>query len=101
MSAPSRWRSRREEAWCLVRVSHRFEDLSAHVELLDQDEVGPGDVVLVHGARIDVPFGEERVERRRATVVRAGWLERAWTRLTGDLDCLSLLEIELHEGNTP
>jgi hypothetical protein len=55
--------------------------------------------VLVHGARIDVPFGEVRVERRRATVVHAGWLERAWTRLTGDLDCLSLLEIELNEGN--
>jgi hypothetical protein len=38
-----RWRARREEAWCMVHVSHRFEELSAHVELLDGVEVGPGD----------------------------------------------------------
>ena len=37
-------------------------------------------------------------ERRLATVTRASWLERAWTRLTGDLDCLSLLDVSFTDS---
>lgn len=94
------WLSRREETSCIVRVSHRFEDLSAHVELGDGVEVGPGDSVLVHGDRIEPRYGEVSVERRRVTVIRAGWIERTWLRLTGDLGCLSLFEIEMSEGKS-
>ena len=86
---------------CTVRVSHTFEDLSAHVELEGELAIGPGDRVLVHGAPINPPYGEVRVERRRATVTRAPWLERVWTRMTGDLDCLSLLEVSFSERRLP
>ncbi len=86
---------------CTVRVSHTFEDLSAHVELEGDLPIGPGDRVLVHGAPINPPYGEVRVERRRATVTRASWLERTWTRLTGDLQCLSLLEVSFSDWTAP
>lgn len=89
------------EVFCTVRVSHTFEELSAHVELDGGVQVQPGDSVLVHGAEINPPYGEVQVERRKATVTRAGWLERTWTRLTGDLDCLSLLDVSFSDRRTP
>ena len=88
------------EVACTVRVSHTFEDLSAHVELDDDLAIHPGDVVLVHGAPINPPYGEVRTERRMATVTRATWLERVWTRFTGDFDCISLLEISFSGEKT-
>lgn len=85
---------------CTVRVSHTFENLSAHVELDGAIEIHPGDKVLVHGSAINPPYGEERVERRVATVTRASWLERNWARFRGDLDCLSLLDVSFSERRT-
>ncbi len=100
MSTPPPRRPRSFDVSCCVRVSHTFEDLSAHVELDGDVRVEPGDRVLVHGAPINPPYGETRVERRRATVTRASWLERAWLRLTGDLACLSLLEVSFSDRRT-
>lgn len=85
--------SRRFEVDCTVRVSHRLDDLSAHVELDGDPEIHPGDRVVVHGDAIEPTEGELTVYRRRATVTRATWLGRWWTRLTGDLRCLTLLEV--------
>jgi hypothetical protein len=82
----------------MVRVSNRFEDLSAHVEIEDAIVLEPGDEMIVHGAAIHPPYGEVRVERRQATVTRASWLGRAWARLTGDFDCLSLIEVGFSYG---
>jgi hypothetical protein len=97
---PSGRRRRELDVFCIVRVSHRFEDLSAHVELEGGLRVEPGDEILVHGAAINPPYGEVRVERRMATVTRASWLERLWTRVTGDLECLSLLDISFSDRRT-
>jgi hypothetical protein len=88
------------DVFCTVSVSHTFEDLSAHVELEGDLEMMPADRVLVHGEPINPPYGEVRVERRRATVTRATWLERTWTRLTGDLDALSLLDVSFTDRRT-
>jgi hypothetical protein len=85
---------------CTVRVSHTFEELSAHVELEGDLAIGPGDQVLVHGAPINPPYGQVQVERRKATVTRATWLERTWTRLVGDLDCRSLLDVSFSDRKT-
>ena len=82
---------------CTVRVSCRAEDLSAHVELDGEPELGPGDEVQVHGEPLLVSPGEVRVERRVATVRRASALRRAWIRLFGDIDCLSLIEVSFSE----
>jgi hypothetical protein len=85
---------------CTVTVSNRFEDLSAHVELDGDIDILPGDSVLVHGAPLHPAFGEVMTDRRRATVTRAGLLERAWTRITGDLECLSLLDVSFTDRRT-
>jgi hypothetical protein len=85
---------------CTVSVSHRFEELSAHVELDGNIPVRPGDEVLVHGTPINPPYGEVRVERRHATVTRARWMTRVWTRMLGDVDCLSLLDVSFSERRT-
>ena len=85
------------EVGCTVRVSHTFDDLSAHVELDGDLPIHPGDQVRVHGLAINPPYGAVCVERRRATVTRASWFERTWTRLTGDLDCLTLFDFGFTE----
>ena len=81
-----------EQAMCTVRITNTFESLAAHVELDDGVTVEPGDEVLVHGKPIIVPYGETAMERRKVTITRANWLERTWTRLTGDLEFMELLE---------
>lgn len=88
------------DVFCTVRVSHTFENLYAHVELESDYEIKPGDRVLVHGAPINPPYGEVHTERRLSTVTRATWLERTWTRLTGDLQCLSLLDVSFSDRRT-
>lgn len=89
--------ARRFEVGCTVEVSHRFESLHAHVELDGDIPIHPGDEVLVHGQPINPPYGDVVRERRVATVVRAGRLERLWTRLTGDLEFMELLEFSFTE----
>jgi len=82
----------REEVMCTVRVVNTFESLAAHVELDDGVSVEPGDEVLVHGKPLIVPYGATAIERRKATITRANWLERKWVKLTGDLEFMELLE---------
>jgi uncharacterized Zn finger protein len=88
---------RREQAPCTVEVSHRFEELSAHVRFDDGSVVHPGDEVLVHGAPVMAPYGEVVREKRTATITRATKLERLWTRLTGDLEFMELCEFSFSE----
>ena len=82
----------REDVMCTVRVVNTFESLAAHVELDDGVSVEPGDEVLVHGKPMIVPYGETAIERRKATITRATWLERKWVRMTGDLEFMEHLE---------
>jgi hypothetical protein len=91
---------RKVEVPCTVDIEHSFDSLHAYVEL-DGIEVGPGDEVLVHDAPTRVDFGERVVVQRRATVVRAGWLERAWTRLTARLELTELYEVGFSSWRTP
>lgn len=90
-------RRRRFDVGCTVEVSHKFESLHAHVAFDGDVPIYPGDEVLVHGAPIAPAYGEEVVERRRATVIRATWPERLWTRMTGDLEFMELMEFSFTE----
>jgi hypothetical protein len=85
---------------CTVRITNTPDELSAHVELDGDPEVGAGDHVVVHGGPLGAPFGSVRVERRRATVTRASWLRRTWVRLTGDFGCVELLETSFTDRRT-
>lgn len=91
---------RRIEVPCTVAVEHTNEFLHAEVTFAEDVDVRPGDAVYVHGDPIQVPYGERLEEQRHATVVHAGWLERAWTRLTGRLEVTELLEFSFSPRRT-
>lgn len=86
-----------EKVPCTVEVSHRFESLHAHVRFDNGAVVHPGDEVLVHGRPILAAYGEVIIEQRQATITRATWLERQWTRLTGDFGFMELCEFSFSE----
>ncbi|MCF6446007.1 hypothetical protein [Nereida sp. MMG025] len=90
----------RESAPCTVTISHRFEELSAHVKFNNGAKIYAGDSVLVEGAEIMAPYGEIVREDRTAIITRASGLERAWTRLTGDLEFMELCEFSFSEEVT-
>ena len=87
----------RETAPCTVTISHRFEELSAHVKFNNGAVVNPGDSVLVHGTEIMAPYGELVEEDRTATIIRASKLEQIWTRWTGDFEFMELCEFSFSE----
>jgi hypothetical protein len=87
----------KEEVPCTVEVSHRFEALHAHVRFNNGAIVYPGDEVQVHGTPIEAAFGQVIIEDRTATITRATWIERAWTRATGDFGFMELCEFSFSE----
>ena len=86
-----------ERAPCTVEISHKFESLHAHVRFNDGTVVEPGDEVQVQGPEIMAPFGEIVKEDREAIILRASFIERFWTRLTGDLEVMELCEFSFSE----
>lgn len=90
---------RQFDVGCTIEVEHTFESLHAHVELDGGVAMRPGDTIKVHGDPIIVPYGDKQVLRRTATVKRAGSLERAWTKATGDLEFMELLEFSFSSGS--
>lgn len=86
------------ETGCTVAVEHSDAFLNAYVELDGDIAINPGDEVRVHGAAIAVPFGERIVERRVATVTRAGAFERAWVRLRSWLEITEMYEVSFSSG---
>ena len=91
---------KKETVPCTVEVSHRFEELSAHVRFDNGAVVNPGDSVLVHGDPVIAPYGEVIVEKRQATITRANVVERVWTRMTGNFEFIELCEFSFSEEVT-
>ena len=86
-----------ETAPCTVEVSHTFESLHAHVRFNNGAIVHPGDEVLVHGEPILASYGEVLSEERTATIRRAFFFERIWTRLVGGLEFMEICEFSFSE----
>ncbi|MCK0097172.1 hypothetical protein MWU60_16465 [Yoonia sp. F2084L] len=87
----------KETAPCTVTISHRFEELSAHVRLDNGAVINPGDTVQVQGPEIMAAFGEMVEEQRTAVITRASKIEQMWTRATGDLEFMELCEFSFSE----
>jgi uncharacterized Zn finger protein len=87
----------KETAPCTVTISHRFEELSAHVRLDNGAVINPGDTVQVQGPEIMAAFGELVEEQRTAVITRASKLEQMWTRATGDFEFMELCEFSFSE----
>ena len=83
----------RADTGCTIRIEHSENYLHAHVELDDNYDLSPGDKVRVHGDPVVVHFGEQITLRRTATVTRATWLERAWTRFAAQFELAELYEV--------
>lgn len=100
MTELSRPGSRSIDVRCVVDIAQTVETLHAHVTL-DGIDVGPGDQVLVHNPPTFVAFGEQIVCDRQATVTRATWFGKAWTRLTSRFELGMLYEVSFTPGATP
>ena len=83
---------------CTVEVEHSFDSLHAYADLDGDIEIFPGDEVIIHDAPTDVPYGETLTVRSTATVIRASAVERAWTKITGRLEFMELLEFSFSSG---
>jgi uncharacterized Zn finger protein len=91
----------RETAPCTVTISHRFEELSAHVKFDNGAVINPGDTVQVQGPEIMAAFGELVEEKRTAVITRASKLEQLWTRATGDFEVMELCEFSFSDEVMP
>ena len=91
----------RETAPCTVTVSHRFEELSAHVRFDNGAVVYPGDTVQVQGPEIMAAYGELVEQKRTATIIRASRVERLWTRMTGNFEFMELCEFSFSNEVMP
>ena len=80
------------EISCLVDIEQTPESLHAYA-VPEGVEIRPGDVVTVHDAPTGIAFGERLQRRCRATVVRAGVLQRFWTRVAGMAELTELYEV--------
>ncbi|WP_207802956.1 hypothetical protein [Roseicella frigidaeris] len=85
-------RARRFEVPCTVEIERSAECLYAYA-IPEGVELRPGDRVLVHGAPGHIGFGESTRFETRATVLRAGPLERAWTRFAAILELAELYHV--------
>ena len=88
------------ETPCTIDIEQTHDHFHAHLELDGGIEIGPGDCVQVHGEPIRLHFGERRRERRVATVTRAHWLLRHWTKLAARFAMSELYEVSFTPRRT-
>jgi len=89
---------RRQHTRCTIEIEHSESSLHAHVDLDLATALRPGDRVRVHGDPIRVVFGERLTLRRDATIERASWLERQWTRMAARFALSELYEVSFTNG---
>lgn len=83
---------------CTIDLEQTPDSLHAYVELADGIVVGPGDEILVHDAPSAIAFGDKAVYERRATLRRAGPVQRLWAHIEGYLELTELYEVSFSEG---
>jgi hypothetical protein len=83
---------------CRIEIEQSPDHFHAHVELEGDIAIEPGDRVRVHGDPITIGFGERRVFDRVATVQRAGWLRRIWTKFASYSELAELYEVSFNPG---
>ena len=84
----------------MVEIEQTAESFHAHA-IPENIDIRPGDSVLVHGAPSHVAFGSVIRLPCRATVTRAGWLDRLWTQATGLFELTELYEVGFDAKELP
>jgi hypothetical protein len=82
----------RIEIDCDVDLERSLDSFHAYA-VPDGIEIRPGDTVVVHDMPSHLEFGECRTYRTRATVFRAGTLQRLWTEFTSVFELTGLYEV--------
>ncbi len=77
---------------CTVEIAPTSYDFYAPVELPD-NTVGPGDQVLVHNPPTEIDYGQHIKVEREATISRASWLSRIWTKFIARFELTTLYEV--------
>lgn len=81
-----------EEITCSVDIEHSFDSLHAHA-VPEDVTILPGDQVTVHGIPTAIAFGETRRMECRATILRAGWFDRAYTQVSAIFELTELYHV--------
>lgn len=92
--------TRRFDTPCTIEIEHSADYLHAHVTLDGDLAIGPGDRVRVHGNPVRVAFGQTLRERRIATIERAGWARRTWTKFAARFELSELYEVSFSPRTT-
>ncbi|MEO0850489.1 MAG: hypothetical protein AAFY04_03655 [Pseudomonadota bacterium] len=104
-AAPLRLWRQKIATGCTVQVKHTNETLEAHVALDDNLQAHLGDRIFVHGAPVQISFGETLYLRRSATLTRASLFDKLWVRLKSLFLITELYEVsfsptQLHRPTT-
>ena len=75
-----------------MEIEQTAESFHAHA-IPSGVDIGPGDRVLVHGAPLDIRFGERISRQCQATVIRASWLGRVVAQASGLFALTELYEV--------
>ena len=88
------------EVACTVDIEQTFDSLHAHA-IPEGIMLRPGDRVVVHGAPDGIDYGQAISFTCRATVYRAGWLERVWTEASAILELAELYHCGFEPKEAP
>ena len=88
------------EVPCTVDIEQSFDSLHAHA-IPEGIALRPGDRVVVHGAPAGIAYGAATSIACRATVHRAGWLERIWVEASAILELAELYHCGFEPRETP
>ncbi len=83
----------RIETTCTVEIENTPERLLSNVVIAKGYYAEPGDRVFVHEAPTSAPYGARILVERRATILRAGLLERLWIELASIFALTELYEV--------
>jgi hypothetical protein len=88
------------EATCAVDIEKTFDSFHAYTVPEDID-LRAGDQMIVHGAPTDIAYGDQVTMTCRATIIRAGLIERLWTQITAFFELTELYEVGFAPKETP
>jgi hypothetical protein len=88
------------EATCAVEIVKTRESFHAY-SIPENIEIRPGDQMLLHDVPTQIAFGDEITMTCRATVQRAGPVERAWTRFASLFELTELYEVGFQPKEIP
>jgi hypothetical protein len=88
------------EATCAIEIVKTPESFHAY-SVPEDIEIRPGDQMLLHGVPTQIAYGDEITMTCRATVTRAGWLERTWTQFAGFFELTELYEVGFQPKEMP